>query len=191
MKQQEFCLLLTVLNKCLIKNNYIKIFRGGIFLPLFLRGDMWIKKPEFIFIIFSFIFGLIMMFVTPPYLVPDEAAHLMRACEVADGIMYNKAPAQNVECDRYIQKGMNFVRPEKMHQCTGYSPVMYTFSALGLKAGMLWGGKVMFYLGRFANLLAWIILTALAIRITPVFKFPFLFAALMPMTLYELSLIHI
>lgn len=146
---------------------------------------MWIKKPEFIFIIFAFIFGLIMMFVTPPYLVPDEAAHLMRACEVADGILYNKTPAQDVECDKYIQKGMNFQRLEAMHQCTGYSPVMYAFSALGLKAGMFWGGKVMFYFGRFVNLLVWIIFTALAIRITPVFKFPFLFCSLMPMTLYE------
>lgn len=51
---------------------------------------MWIRKPEFIFIIFAFIFGVIMMFITPPYLVPDENAHLMRACEVADGIFIIK-----------------------------------------------------------------------------------------------------
>lgn len=146
---------------------------------------MWIRKPEFIFIIFAFIFGVIMMLVTPPYKVPDEEAHLLRACEVADGILYNKTPAQNVECDKYIQKTLEVDRPVSMHQATGYSPIMYTFSATGLTVGKIFGGKVMFYLGRFFNLFAWILMTALAIRITPVFKFPFLFTALMPMTLYE------
>ncbi len=126
-----------------------------------------------------------MMFITPPYLVPDENAHIMRACEVADGILYNKTPAQNVECDKYIQKALEVDRPVSMHQATGYSPIMYTFSAAGLAVGKVFGGKVMFYLGRFFNLIAWILMTALAIRITPVFKFPFLFVALMPMTLYE------
>ena len=145
---------------------------------------MRIGKPEFIFIIFAFIFGVIFMFLTPPYKVPDESSHLLRACEVADGIFYNKTPAQNVECDKYIQRQFFLVRPAEVYQVTGYPPVLFTFSALGLNAGKFWGGAVMFYLGRIFNLLMWIVLIAAAIRITPVFKYQFLFAALLPMSVY-------
>lgn len=145
---------------------------------------MRIRKPEFIFIIFAFIFGVVFMFFTPPYKVPDESSHLLRACEVADGIFYNKTPAQNVECDKYIQKQFSLIRPAEVYQVTGYPPVLYAFSALGLNAGKLWGGAVMFYLGRIFNLLMWIALIAVAIRITPVFKYQFLFAALLPMSVY-------
>ncbi len=145
---------------------------------------MRIRKPEFIFIIFAFIFGVVFMFLTPPYKVPDESSHLLRACEVADGIFYNKTPAQNVECDKYIQKQFSLIRPAEVYQVTGYPPVLYAFSALGLNAGKLWGGAVMFYLGRIFNLLMWIALIAVAIRITPVFKYQFLFAALLPMSVY-------
>lgn len=146
---------------------------------------MWIKKPEFIFIIFGFIFGLVMMFLTPPYQVPDESAHLLRACEVADGILYNKTPAQNVECDNYIRKNMELSRSGAVHQVTGYPPLLYFSSALGLKVGEIWGGKIMFYLGRMFNFIVWLLLTALAIKITPVFKWMFLFAALFPMSVFE------
>lgn len=145
---------------------------------------MRIGKPEFIFIIFAFIFGVIFMFLTPPYKVPDESSHLLRACEVADGIFYNKTPAQNVECDKYIQRQFSLIRPAEVYQVTGYPPVLYAFSALGLNVGKLWGGAVMFYLGRIFNLLMWIALIAAAIRITPVFKYQFLFAALLPMSVY-------
>ncbi len=145
---------------------------------------MRIWKPEFIFIIFAFIFGVIFMFLTPPYKVPDESSHLLRACEVADGIFYNKTPAQNVECDKYIQRQFSLIRPAEVYQVTGYPPVLYAFSSLGLNAGKFWGGAVMFYLGRIFNLLMWIALIAAAIRITPVFKYQFLFAALLPMSVY-------
>lgn len=124
------------------------------------------------------------MFLTPPYKVPDESSHLLRACEVADGIFYNKTPAQNVECDKYIQRQFSLIRPAEVYQVTGYPPVLYAFSALGLNVGKLWGGAVMFYLGRIFNLLMWIALIAAAIRITPVFKYQFLFAALLPMSVY-------
>lgn len=124
------------------------------------------------------------MIVTPPYKVPDESSHLLRACEVADGILYNKTPAQNVECDKYIQNGLSLIRPEEVYQVTGYPPLLYAFSALGLNAGKHLGGLAMFYLGRIFNFLVWIGLIALAIRITPVFKYQFLFAALLPMSVY-------
>lgn len=146
---------------------------------------MWIKKPEFIFIIFAFIFGLLFMFITPYNMVPDEQSHLMRACEVADGILYNKTPAQNVKCDKHLEKEVVVERDGHVYPVSGYPPLLYAFSALGLKVGEIWGGYAMFYLARFFNLLCWIALIALAIRITPVFKYQFMFAALLPMSLFE------
>jgi len=146
---------------------------------------MWIKKPEFIFIIFAFIFGLLFMFLTPYNMVPDEISHLRRSCEVADGILYSKEPVQSVKCDKYLEKEIAVERDGHVYPVSAYPPLLYAFSALGLKVGEIWGGYAMFYLARFFNLLCWIGLIALAIRITPVFKYLFLFAALLPMSLYE------
>lgn len=146
---------------------------------------MWIKKPEFIFIIFAFIFGLLFMFLTPYNKVPDEISHLRRACEVADGIFYSKTPVQSVKCDKYLEKEIAVERDGKVYPTSGYPPLLYAFPALGLNVGKLLGGSVMFYLARIFNLFAWIAMIALAIRITPVFKYLFLFAALLPMSLFE------
>ncbi|HML04981.1 MAG TPA: DUF2142 domain-containing protein, partial [Methanobacterium sp.] len=46
---------------------------------------------------------------------------------------------------------------------------------------------LLIYLGRLANLLVWLFLTYLAIKITPVQKWVFLMIALIPMTLFEAS----
>lgn len=144
------------------------------------------KLPEIIFIVLTFVFGLLFLFVTPYNGVPDEASHVMRACEVADGIFYGgKAPVGSTECDKALQKEISLPRTNAFHNTSGYSPVLYSFSSLGLKLGEIWGGKTMFYLARLFNLIGFIILTALAISITPVFKYQFLIIALLPMTLYE------
>lgn len=68
-----------------------------------------------------------------------------------------------------------------------YSPVPYLVSAFGIAIGKLFNLSplVLMYIGRLANLLAWLFLTYLAIRITPVQKWVFLMLALIPMTLFE------
>lgn len=68
-----------------------------------------------------------------------------------------------------------------------YSPVPYLISAFAIDIGKLFNLSplVLLYIGRLANLLAWIFLTYLAIRITPVHKWVFLMLALIPMTLFE------
>ena len=68
-----------------------------------------------------------------------------------------------------------------------YSPIPYLVSAFGISIGKLFNLSplVLMYIGRLANLLAWLFLTYLAIRITPVHKWVFLMLALIPMTLFE------
>lgn len=132
-----------------------------------------LKRPEIIFAIFALVFGTIIMFITPKYEVPDEMAHFNRAKEVSNGILYNNLP-QNRH-DNY-----------KFHGASGYSPVMYISSAIGYKIGTYTkNNEITFYLGRFFNLITWIILIFFAIKITPIFKWQFLFVSLFPMSIQQ------
>ena len=146
-----------------------------------------LKRPEVIFIIIALFFGTLFSVLTPPTKVADEPAHLLRSCEVADGIFYNKTPAQNVKSDKYFLTVFSRDNYIGQHQATGYSPVLYTIPAAAIKIGSLFTGNglLLFYFARFLNMLFWISVTALAIRITPVFKWLFLFAPLLPMTVFE------
>lgn len=68
-----------------------------------------------------------------------------------------------------------------------YSPVPYLVSAFAITLGKIFNlaPLVLMYLGRLANLLAWLILTYYAIKITPVHKWVFFMIALTPITLFE------
>lgn len=68
-----------------------------------------------------------------------------------------------------------------------YSPIPYIASALSMAAGKMFNLSplLLMYLGRLGNLILWLFVTFLAIRITPVFKWGFLAIALMPMTLFQ------
>lgn len=120
----------------------------------------WIKSnPIIIFVMFSAIFGFIMIFnVLPCSSVLDGVDHLQRATQVSQGI---------------------WISPNKSTWVMGYSPVMYLMSGLGIKLFKV------FYAGRIFNLFTWIILIAIAIRITPVFKWQFVFIALLPTSLFQ------
>ncbi len=146
-----------------------------------------LDKPWLIFIIIALLFGNIMIFITPPDGVPDEKCHLYRACEVAQGIFYNKTPAPLTKYDKYFNNFISEKNPNGFHLASRNSPFMYITSALGIKIGSLFtqNGIVLFLLSRFLNLIAYIILVAFAIKITPVFKWPFMFTALFPMALYQ------
>ena len=161
-----------------------------------------LERPEIIFVILAFIFGSIFLFKTPPFEVPDEPHHLLRACEVADFIFYSKTPVQYTDYDKYFQnidkskyikedprEEKNIMKRDKkiFHSGARYSPLMYISSSLAIKIGSLFtnDGNILFYLGRFFNLLLYIFLCAFAIKLTPVFKYPFTYVALLPMALYE------
>ena len=68
-----------------------------------------------------------------------------------------------------------------------YSPIPYLMPAWGMEFGKLFGLSplVLMYIARFANLVLWLFLIYLSIRITPVLKWGFLIVSLMPVTLFE------
>ncbi len=145
-----------------------------------------LDNPWRIFIVIALIFGSLMLFITPPDGVPDESDHVLRSCEIANGVLYNKIPAPAQKYDDLF----NFLppRPEnKFHYMSGYPPVMYFVSAIGIKISAMLtdNGLFIFYLCRFLNLIVYIMLSAFAIKITPVFKYHFLFIAVLPMALFE------
>ena len=128
-----------------------------------------LKKPEIIFLIIGFIFGIIMIFLAPKSSVPDEETHLTRAVEISNGIFYNNPKSKDIT----------------FHGASGYSPILYAASGLAVKLTQNMGKEIQFYSGRICNLLVWLFLIYLAISITPVFKWLFLITALFPMSLYE------
>ncbi|MGB9979971.1 DUF2142 domain-containing protein [Methanobacterium sp.] len=68
-----------------------------------------------------------------------------------------------------------------------YPPFPYLASAISIDIGKLLNLSplLIMYLGRLANLLLWIFLTYLAIKITPVHKWVFFMLALMPITVFQ------
>lgn len=130
-----------------------------------------INTPEIIFILFGLIFGIILIFITPRYEVPDEAGHYQRAIEISNGQFYNnpQKPRPNFN----------------VNNISGYSPIMYLFSGIGIKLTSGFNENIQFYTGRFFNLFIWLALIASAIHITPVFKWQFFIIALLPMSIYE------
>ena len=68
-----------------------------------------------------------------------------------------------------------------------YSPVPYLPQALGIATGKIFdlSPLLLMYLGRFFNLMAWIILVYFSIKITPLGKWLFFLLALMPMSIFQ------
>jgi uncharacterized membrane protein len=66
-----------------------------------------------------------------------------------------------------------------------YSPTLYIPQAIGISIGRLWGLSAigMMYSGRVMNLICWIVVIFLAMRMVPVFNWTFLLVALLPMNL--------
>lgn len=68
-----------------------------------------------------------------------------------------------------------------------YSPVSYIPQTIGIAVGRIFGASplIMFYLGRFVNLLAWLGLGYWAICKTPMVSWLFVLLLLMPMSLFQ------
>lgn len=68
----------------------------------------------------------------------------------------------------------------------GSPPLPYWSAALGIRVGAIFECPPLglFYLGRLFNLLSWVALTYLAIRLTPVFRWTLVALALTPMSVY-------
>jgi len=204
------------------ESNYGFVNGGKIFL-LFLAGAvalLWlyaenikarVRKlkfvPEKIYVVVAFVFGLVMVFLTPPLQTPDEHDHLNRVYQVSEGNIFqfqSTVPSSLVGLFDAFES-MNFHSYEKTslseiieqtkvelnpHIRTPIFARNFTLSympqALGIFAGrMLNRSPVeLLYLGRLFNLIVSIILIFSAIRTTPVLKWTLFLLGLMPMTIF-------
>lgn len=158
------------------------------------------------------VLGVCYAILLPPLQAPDEFAHFYRAYNVADG--YCIAPElspiphslqemaiafqPSLETHRRIgaQDLARFMRmplndalrdPSWNHAINVYNCLPYAPAAVGIFAGRLGGASpaAILYLGRLANLAAYLALVYLALRALPDFQLPLFLLALMPMTLHQ------
>ena len=172
------------------------------------RYQILLEKPEIIFLLLGVIFGVLMIFVTPIFNVPDEDSHLLRACEVSNLILHNDKnidvskdllPNRKALVKQNCSKFSVFKNPKQENNLfkfetlsyqfnnTGYSAILYLPNAISIKLSSLFTQNpfIIFYLARLANLLVWLTFIYFAIKITPILKYQFLFCALFPMSVFE------
>ncbi len=166
--------------------------------------------PEYSFLGFALFFGLIMLVITPPFMVPDEPVHFYRSYQVSEFNIYklkDDFPKSLTELSAICNR-MQFSTHEKTSRTeiralgnikadpsartsviTPDHILPYLPQAIGIAAGRMFGLAPLwlFYLGRLFNLLASVILIFLAIRTAPIFNWVFFLLGVMPMTLYQLA----
>lgn len=177
-------------------------------------------NPVKFFLIFATIFGVIFLFITPPFQTPDELAHFERAYQISEGTLLvqkdgpiaggllpssiNKtilAMHESSIAGNFSEKfQLNWLRnaasikldssAKTYYDFAGtayYTPIVYVFQSTGILIGRLANLPPVFlmYLGRLGNLLEWILLLGLAIRLTPSKKWLLVAFGLLPMSLFE------
>ncbi len=173
--------------------------------------------PAKVFLVLALFFGLIFLFLTPPYQVSDEDNHFYRAYQLSElGIVGHKnqlgaggtLPRSLLE----TKNSFDYLAQEKTHKLnfnlvrTGltrplerqdktpinfpntvlYPPVPYIPAAFGIAVLRQFDAPplVLMYTARLLTFIAWLLLTYMAIKITPKGKWVFCVLALMPMSLF-------
>lgn len=123
-------------------------------------------QPENAFLIICLIFGIGFLLATPYFQVPDGPVHLLKSIQISEGQ----------------------ILPEKSNNFIGcYPPIPYIVPSIVLCIGNLLNFSLLnlIYYVKLANLLLYILIVYIAIKLTPLHKWVFFLLALMPMTLYE------
>ena len=172
-------------------------------------------KPETIFILLAVVYGLAFLVIMPPLQVHDENNHFYRAFGLTEGHLIPEKVGNEAGFlvpEDVWQLGQSFYSVNKkltVNDLTSrigiknnneyhfadlshvsvvtYSPIPYVVPASAIFLGNLFdlSPLLLTYLARLANLIVWILLVYLAIRIIPMHKWVLLMLALMPMTLSE------
>lgn len=162
-------------------------------------------KPENIFLIFAIIFGVSLVIITPPFQVPDETLHFRTSYRfsnfgdnyIPQSLVTTANAFQNIPFHRErktsVEQILSFInipldRDNKTHfQVDLYSPIPYIPQIIGISIGKIFdlSPLILMYFGRIANLVVWIFLIYMAIRISPIAKWLFFLLALTPMSLFQ------
>lgn len=190
-------------------NKYRLIFffcAAFLFLFLFTQREFIEKKPELFFGMYAFGFGAILiLFIGPKYNTWDEEIHFRNVYAIASdrGIdwtdaaweMYQKElPEFNTKAEKAMlkkdldEKGEVFNHTEKResmflsYSVRGYLP-MATVFFVGKKLGLSFSNAYMF--GKLGNLLLYVLMCMLAIRIVKYRKMIFAMVAMIPTVVYQ------
>lgn len=153
--------------------------------------------------------GLIFVFLTPPFEVPDETAHYWRACAIARGVLqplsrggqgYTAIPMGERELgiagaapvrETWSRMRKDWAIPAVSERVfvrypLSLSPLPFLPQAAGIAAGNLFHLRPMlaFYCGRLASLAVCLALAALAMRAFAGTRFIIAVCLLFPMTLF-------
>ena len=163
--------------------------------------------PEKIYVVLALVFGLSLVFITPPFQVPDEHDHLNRAYQLAEFNIFqfnSTVPASLIKLfDTFERLNFNPLEKTNINEILSQREVElnpqvrsailarpfifpYFPQALGMFIGKTFNCSpiILLYMGRIFNLLFSIVLIFFAIRSAPFFKWIFFLLGLMPMTLY-------
>ncbi len=172
------------------------------------------NQPWRLFLILSVTFGLLSLFLTPPFQAPDEDSHFFRAVHISQGYlipedaaipsqlvgMLDALKAKDIRWDLHKKQSTTalkhqFTKPldfkhlqfYEISNTVEYSPAAYLPQTIGVLLGRLLRLPMiaLFYLGRLFNLLAYIVLAFFAIKRTPVFRWSFFLLSLMPMVIFQ------
>lgn len=168
------------------------------------KNKLELHKVALVLII---IFGLLMVFLTPPFSFTDEPAHFTRSELITEGSLYPEFTEKGIYVNDYyfifqqsyngvtiLTENNNYHNPITNHkgywEWTTSSPVYsYLISALGILLAKLLSLPAIWaiYLSRIANLIFYGAVTYYMIKIIPKFKLPLLIFATMPLCISQAS----
>lgn len=161
-------------------------------------------KPENIFLIFAIIFGICFTFITPPFQVPDEPTHFYvtykfsnfgdkyiprSVVTTADAFFPSLAAGGKTNVEQILSFiSLPLDRDNKTSfELDIYSPIPYIPQVIGVSIGKIFdlSPLILMYFGRIVNLVIWIFLIYVTIRVSPIAKWLFFLLALTPMSLFQ------
>jgi uncharacterized membrane protein len=176
--------------------------------------------PTYFTLIVGVVFGGSMVFMTPPFNVPDEQGHWYRSYQCSLGRLIPTrqgdeigselptslralyvATAAPALTDAELQISVEKIRDAmkiKLHRddtefrpfsaVARYGPLPYLPAALAIRfgrhSGLALGPLQLFYLGRVATLVAYLVLVVTAVWLMPVHRWTLAMLALMPMSIF-------
>jgi uncharacterized membrane protein len=167
----------------------------------------FLRKPDLVYFVMAFVFGLAFLVVTPPCGVPDEPVHLYRVFRIAQGTFFSAAEIRLPDLDGYCElcnlaglgrESQNLTPQLKAFltapggtldesgYVSSYAPLPYLPAAIIVKMLELQKPSMAVYLyaARLATFLVALAITYYAIRIAPYGRWLFVVLALMPTRLF-------
>ncbi len=178
-------------------------------------------RPQRFYFFAAFFFGSMLVFLNPPFQVPDESSHYYRSYQLSDfkikaekrsvtelgGFLPEAVTMMPSRVDQFfqqwghvmtlsvIEKSLDIpLDPDKklfmpFANTTIYSPVSYLPQTAGVLLARFFDMSALqlMYMGRFFNLLSWMVVISVAIKIIPSAKWLLVLLALLPMSIYEAS----